>query len=101
MIGFDRRNARGLTATFELRIRVRRGREGLPFTVRIDDGRLRLRPGSPPRAEATATLHARDVLRLGIGRASWPQLLASGRLELAGDPFLALRVPGLFKLPTK
>jgi hypothetical protein len=33
------------------------------------------------------------------GAATFPQLLASGRLELAGNPFVALRFPGLFRLP--
>jgi hypothetical protein len=35
------------------------------------------------------------------GAISFPELLASGRLELAGDPFVALRFPGLFRLPTR
>ena len=98
MIWFDRGNALGLTATLELRVRLRR--RGLPFTLEIDGGKLRVRPGSPASPAATATIRGRDLLRLGLGTVSWPQLLADGRLELAGDPFLALRIPGLFRLPS-
>jgi hypothetical protein len=35
------------------------------------------------------------------GAASFPELLAWGRLELGGDPFLALRFPSLFRLPAR
>jgi hypothetical protein len=30
---------------------------------------------------------------------TWPRLLASGRFQLTGDPFLALRFASLFRLP--
>jgi hypothetical protein len=43
-------------------------------------------------------VHASDLVRLAVGRAGWPALLASGRLVLSGDPFLALRLPTLFRL---
>jgi hypothetical protein len=96
MIWFDRQAARELSTTFELRVRLRRE---VPLTVRVAGGRLRIRPGAPSQAGAIVTIGSGDLLRLVLGMASWPQLLAAGRLELAGDPFLALRFPGLFKLP--
>jgi hypothetical protein len=98
MIGFDRRSALGLTATLELRVRVMRDRRGMPFTLRFDDGELHVRPGAPPDPAVTASIHVSDVVRLWLGTARWPQLLSSGRLQLTGDPFLALRVPTLFRL---
>jgi SCP-2 sterol transfer family len=101
MIWFDRQSARGLTATLELRVRVLRRRSGTPLTLQIDDGRLRIRPGAPESAGASATVALTDLLRLGVGAVAWPQLLSSGRLELSGDPFLALRFPSLFRLPAR
>ncbi|MFL5829234.1 MAG: SCP2 sterol-binding domain-containing protein [Solirubrobacteraceae bacterium] len=98
MIWFDRRSARGLTATLELRIRVLPRRRGTPVSLLIDDGRLRIRPGAAAAPGATATVALTDLLRLGVGAAAWPQLMANGRLTLSGDPFLALRFPSLFRL---
>ncbi len=99
MIWFDRHSARDLTATLELRVRVARRRQGMAFALEIEDGRLRVRPGAPAAPGATVTIGVGDLLRLGVGSAAWPQLLSNGRLELSGDPFLALRLPSLFRLP--
>ncbi len=41
------------------------------------------------------------MVRLVTGDAGWPELLAERRLELSGDPFLALRFPSLFGLPAQ
>jgi hypothetical protein len=41
------------------------------------------------------------MIRLVSGAIGWPELLSSGRLELTGDPFLALRFPTLFRLPAQ
>ena len=100
MIGFDRQAARELTATFAVRVRVARRRRPLAFGVRVEQGRMRVSWGAPVEPGASVTVEARDLMRLGFGTVGWPQLLADGRLELAGDPFLALRFPGLFRLPS-
>ena len=42
-----------------------------------------------------------DLIRLAGGAASWPELFSSGRFELSGDPFLALRFAALFRLPVE
>ena len=99
MIWFDRHSARDLTATLELRVRVVRRRQGLALALEIEDGRLRVRPGAPADPGATVRIGAGGLLRLGVGSVAWPQLLSTGRLELSRDPFLALRVPSLFRLP--
>jgi hypothetical protein len=96
MIGFDRQAARDLTATFAIRVGI--GRRRRSFGLRVQNGRLMR--AAPSEAAATVTVAARDIVRLATGTVGWPQLLASGRLELAGDPFLALRFPGLFKMPS-
>jgi putative sterol carrier protein len=98
MIWFDREAARDLTATFALRVRV--GRRRVSFGLHVDQGRMRLSRGAPPNPGATVTAQAGDLMRLASGAVGWPQLLAAGRLELTGDPFLALRFPGLFRLPS-
>jgi hypothetical protein len=98
VIGFDASRAQDLDATLELRVRFSRARRPMPFTLRVETGRCRLRPGPATNPGATATIAAGDLGRLAIGTVGWPALLASGRLELSGDPFLALRFPMLFRL---
>jgi hypothetical protein len=96
---FDAARARGLSATFELRVRRLPHRTPVPLTLEIADGRCRVRGGPARGPGAVATMSIADMVRLVVGRVGWPQLMSSGRLELSGDPFLALRFPSLFRLP--
>ena len=98
---FDGTRATGLTAAFELRVRERAGREPLRFTLQIDDGACHVRSGASGDAGAVATMGLADLIRLSLGLVGWPKLMSAGRLELSGDPFLALRFPSLFRLPAK
>jgi SCP-2 sterol transfer family len=96
---FDDTKAHGLDATFELRVRLLPHRVPVPLTLRVRDGDCTIRPGAAAEARATATVVLSDMIRLTLGLIGWPELLSNGRLELAGDPFLALRFPALFGLP--
>ena len=71
------------------------------LTAAVADGRCEVRPGGAAAAAARATVSLADMVRMGLGLAGWPELLSSGRLELAGDPFVALRLPVLFRLPAQ
>jgi hypothetical protein len=98
---FDPQAAGDLEAVFELRVRDPAGGEPARFSLRISGGACHLTPGAGADAGAVATLGADDLIRMASGAISFPELLASGRLELGGDPFLALRFPGLFRLPAR
>jgi len=95
---FDPARAEGLNATLALRLRILGGRRILPLTLRVHDGRCEVTPGSSPDAGAQVAIGLLDMIRVGLGVVAWPGLLSSGRLELTGDPFLALRFPTLFRL---
>jgi hypothetical protein len=97
---FDPQAAGDLQAVFELRVSQPGGGEPAHFKLAIADGRCEVTPGPADDASALATVDAGDMIRMVSGALGWPELLAAGRLELAGDPFLALRFPGLFRLPT-
>lgn len=94
---FDAGKADGVDAEIELRIGIR-GRLAV-LTVRIAERTCSARSGPAAGAGATATIALADLIRLVIGDAGWPQLLSRGRFQLSGDPFLALRLPALFRLP--
>lgn len=95
---FNATAAGGLEAVFELEITGRRPTY-LGLTVR--DGRLAVTRGRPSSPGAGVSIAAEDMIRLVTGDTGWPELLAAGRLSLSGDPFLALRFPRLFALPTE
>jgi hypothetical protein len=94
---FDPSRARHLEATFELRLR---GPRPARFAITIGSGRCRIVPGDAPGAGAAVELGADDALALISGACGWPELLANGRLTMSGDPFLALRFPMVFALPS-
>jgi hypothetical protein len=96
-IRFDPASARDLDAVFALRVRVLGGRT-LPLRLEVRSGAASIRRGPAPEAAAAVTIGLADMIRMGVGLIGWPRLLSSGRLELSGDPFLALRFPSLFRL---
>lgn len=98
---FDPGASGELEGVFELRVGDPGGGEPARFRLAVSRGRCQVTPGPAPDAQANAMVRADDMIRLVSGAVGWPELLAAGRLELAGDPFLALRFPGLFRLPPK
>jgi hypothetical protein len=98
---FDPEAAGDLHAVFELRIRDPAGGAPARFRVKVADRRCELTAGPASEPAASATVGADDLIRMVSGATSFPRLLASGRLELAGNPFVALRFPGLFRLPSR
>jgi hypothetical protein len=93
---FHADSADGLETVFELEIT---GRRPTFLSLAVRDGQLVVTRGRPSAAGASVSIGADDMVRLVTGDTGWPELLASGRLALSGDPFLALRFPRLFDLP--
>jgi hypothetical protein len=98
---FDRTSARDLEAVLELAVRDPRGRDPARFELAIAGERCRVRARVPERPGARALIGSDDLILLACGAARWPELLSSGRFELSGDPFLALRFASLFRLPVE
>jgi hypothetical protein len=96
---FDPGSATDLETTFELRVRDPRGREPARFTIFVRDCHCQVSPGAAADAVAAVTAGADDLVLLAFGAVGWPELLSGGRMELTGNPFLALRFPVLFRLP--
>jgi hypothetical protein len=98
-VRFDPSAATDLDATLGLAIRDPYGRPTAHYALTIADSRCSVRPGAPAAPGARATIGSDDLIRLVSGTVSWPELLSSGRFDLTGDPFLALRFASLFQLP--
>ena len=98
---FDAEAAGDLDALFELRIRHPQGHEPARFAIKIHDGRCEVRPGGAGDGVTAVTVAPGDLVRLASAATGWPELLSSGRLELDGNPFEALRFPTMFRLPAR
>jgi SCP-2 sterol transfer family len=96
---FEPTAAQDLEATLQLTIRDPAGREPAHFRLAVAGPTCSVRRGAAERPGACAVIASDDLILLASGAASWPQLLSTGRFELNGDPFLALRFAALFKLP--
>jgi hypothetical protein len=93
---FDPEAAGDLDAVLELRVRDPTGGDDHRFGLIVKGGTCTVRPGAAADAGAAVTVGADDMIRMASGAVEWPELLAQKRLELSGDPFLALRFPTLF-----
>lgn len=98
---FDPAAADGLQATLELAIRDPGGRPPACFELAVTGTRCRVRPGAAQQPGARAVMGCDDLILLASGVATWPVLFSTGRFELSGDPFLALRFASLFRLPVR
>jgi hypothetical protein len=98
---FDAAAAHELEATLQLTIRHPRGGKPAHFRLEIAGARCTVARGPAERPGAGAVLGSDDLILLASGAASWPELMSSGRFELSGDPFLALRFAALFRLPVQ
>ena len=95
---FDPQAAGDLSTTFELRVRDRDAGEPVRFAIEVGGRQCRVRRGGAGDASAGVTVHADDLVRMASGVRGWSELLSSGRLELTGNPFVALRFPVVFRL---
>ena len=94
---FEPGSAGDIDATIALRVRVRA--RVAEVAIAISGGTCTARAEPAVDAAATATIALADLIRLVLGDVGWPQLLSQRRFEFSGDPFLAMRLPALFRLP--
>jgi hypothetical protein len=96
---FDADAARGIDAVIELQVLgAGAPSDTVGYDLSIRDGRCRVRRAAGTGAGASFTVGLGDLVRLGLGVARWYDLLGAGRLEMRGDPFIALRFPAMFHL---
>lgn len=98
---FDPEAAGDLQTVVEFRILADGGGPAESYQVAIDEGQCSVTRGGSARPDTWFALSAADLLRLGTGAASWPQLLGTRRVELGGDPFAGLRVLHVFGISAR
>lgn len=87
--------AAGLDAGVQLKLT---GPQGSDWTVIIKDGRCEAAEGSLPAPDLTLTVDADDFVRIFTGQLDGMQAFMQGKLKLAGDMNLAMKLMGLFKV---
>lgn len=80
--------------------RITGRRDGRPDVRQlvIEDGAATVLAGEPREPQLRLTIDAVDLLLLATGNASGPALFVRGDVEIDGDPWLAMRLPGLFAI---
>ncbi len=91
---FDAAAARGFSGVFILELT---GPGGGALTLRLEDGVLAIAAGSAPRCDAEIRVDASDFLDVLAGRANGELLHMAGRVQIAGEAALVMKLQTLFR----
>jgi putative sterol carrier protein len=88
--------AKGMNSTIQFNLT---GDGGGNYYVEIKDGTAKVHEGSAPSPNMTMTLAASDYVDLITGKLNGQMAFMSGKLKIAGDMGLAMKMQTLFKRP--
>jgi putative sterol carrier protein len=74
------------------------GEEGGDWIITIREGKCTVAPGNADAPKMTMTADAQDFKDVLLGRANGMQYFMQGRLKLAGDLNLAMKLTSFFKM---
>lgn len=74
------------------------GEEGGDWIVRIQDGQCTVTDGVAENPNMTLTADAQDYKDVILGKTNAMQAFMSGKLKLAGDLSMAMKLPNFFKM---
>lgn len=98
---FDRRRGAQLNSVVEIRLRGLRDEPDQVFQLHLRGGRCRVRRRRLEQARVLIACDDMPFLKLVAGAASGPDLFMRRRLDIDGDLFFALRLPTLFRVPSR
>ncbi len=90
---FNASAAADLNKTFQWNIT---GEQAGVYALKVHDGTCELVPGGVEKPDVTFTISDQDWIALTEGKLDAQNAFFSGKLKIAGDMGLALRVPQLF-----
>ena len=85
---------RGVSARYQFHIT---GDGGGDWTLVVDAGSARVERGEIPDAQTTVTMDAADFVAMSSGELDGTDAFMSGKLKVAGDPFLGMRLAEIMK----
>ena len=74
------------------------GEEGGDYIIAIKDGKCKVTEGKAESPVVTVTADGRDFGDVLLGRANGMQYFMTGKIRLAGDLNLAMKLTSLFKM---
>lgn len=92
---FQPEKAAGLDVTIQLKLT---GAQAADYMVAIKDQQCSVTPGTAPSPRLTATADSADFMKIFTGKLDGTQAFMTGKLRLAGDMNLALKLLTLFKM---
>jgi putative sterol carrier protein len=93
---FNPAAAAGMTKTFQFNIT---GDEAGKWALKVDNGVCGLVPGGVEKPDVTFTISDKDFIAMSEGKLDPQSAFFSGRLKVAGDLGLALKLQQLFPTP--
>src|SRR3990172_1372184 len=92
----DANAAKGVDATIQFCLS---GDNGGDWYVTIKDGTATVAKGKVPSANMTMSMAANDYVDMTTGKLNGQMAFMSGKLKIAGDMGLAMKMQSLFKRP--
>ena len=92
---FRPEEAQGVDTTLQYHLT---GDEGGDWIVRIQDGQCTVADGIAENPNVTLTADAQDYKDVILGKTNAMQAFMMGKLKLAGDLALAMKLPNFFKM---
>jgi len=87
--------AEGVEAVIQYRLT---GEQGGDWIITIRDGKCTVAPGEAESPKMTLTADALDLRDVLLGKANGMQYFMQGKLKLAGDLNLAMKLTSFFKM---
>jgi putative sterol carrier protein len=92
---FVAEKAAGIDAVIQLKLT---GAEASNWYVTIKEAKCELTQGTAPAAKLTVTADSADFIKIFTGQLDGMQAFMQGKLRVAGDMGLALKLMNLFKM---
>ena len=87
--------AKGMNSTIQFNLS---GDNGGQWYVAIKDGTAAVTKGTAPSANMTMSMAANDYVDMTTGKLNGQMAFMSGKLKIAGDMGLAMKMQSLFKM---
>ena len=88
--------AKGMNSTIQFNLS---GDNGGQWYVTIKDGKAEVSKGTAPSPNMTLSMSAQDYVDMTLGKLNGQMAFMSGKLKIAGDMGLAMKMQSLFKRP--
>ena len=88
--------AKGMNSTIQFNLS---GDNGGQWYVAVKDGKAEVSKGTAPSANMTLSMTAADYVDMIMGKLNGQMAFMSGKLKIAGDMGLAMKMQTLFRRP--